>query len=73
MVAESLARGRYVLYSLPFPYCEKAAGLNDCKEKLAALLRKKEINFAGAEFVRAELGPEKNIMRLIKKYKEIIR
>lgn len=73
MVAESLARGRYVLYSLPFPYCEKVAGLNDCKEKLAALLRKKEINFAGAGYIRTKFGPEKNILRLIKKYKEIIR
>ena len=73
MVAESLARGRYVLYSLPFSYCEKAAGLNECKEKLATLLRKKEPNFAGAEYIRTQFGPEKNIMRLIKKYKEIIR
>jgi len=72
MVAESLARGRYVLYSLPFPYCEKATELNECKEKLATLLRKKELNLAGAEFVRTRFDPEKNIMKLIKMYKEII-
>lgn len=72
MVVESLARGRYVLYSLPYPYCEKATELNECKEKLAALLRKKELNLAGAEFVRTRFDPEKNITRLIKIYKEML-
>ena len=68
MVAESLARGKYVIYSLPFPHCEQGRTLDEVKAKLEELLEKREPNFAGAEFVRTKISPDENTARLIEIY-----
>jgi len=72
MVAELLARGKYVIYSLTFPHCQQAETLEELKEKLQMLLAKKEPNFAGAEFIQANFNPEKNTTKLIKIYQDAI-
>ncbi|MBA7607176.1 hypothetical protein ES703_14334 [subsurface metagenome] len=70
MVPESLARGKYVIYSLPFPHCEQGRTLDEVKAKLEELLEKREPNFAGAEFVRKKINPQENTARLIRIYQE---
>lgn len=70
MVPESLARGKYVIYSLPFPHCERGRTLDEVKAKLEKLLEKREPNFAGAEFVRKKINPQENTARLIRIYQE---
>jgi len=70
MVPELLARGKYVIYSLPFPHCQQGRTLDEVKAKLEELFEKREPNFAGAEFVRKKINPQENTARLIRIYQE---
>jgi glycosyltransferase involved in cell wall biosynthesis len=66
MVLETLARGRYVVYSKEFPFTEYAENLPAAHQALERLLDKKEPNVAGAEVVRAHysLNREARTLRL---------
>jgi len=52
MVLEMLARGRYVIYNKDFPYCYHARGYDDAKKALADIMKCREPNYKGSQFVR---------------------
>ncbi len=52
IVLEALARGRYVIYSEPFPHTQHASDFASCCDALKTLLARKQPNQAGADYVR---------------------
>lgn len=58
MVLESLARGRYVIWSYDFPHVFKARTLAQAQKALLQVKRKTRPNFEGAEYVRTEFSLE---------------
>ena len=55
-VLESLARGRYVIWSYDFPYVFKARTLAQAQKVLREVKDKIRPNFEGAEYVRTEFS-----------------
>lgn len=58
-VLESLARGRYVIWSYDFPHVFKARTLAQAQKALLQVKDKTRPNFEGAEYVRTEFSLEK--------------
>jgi glycosyltransferase involved in cell wall biosynthesis len=57
-VLESLARGRYVIWSYDFPHVFKAKSLAQAQRALLQVKHKTRPNFEGAEYVRTEFSLE---------------
>lgn len=64
IVLEALARGRYVIYSEPFPHTQKACDLASCRDALKKLLAQTEPHQAGAEYVRKHFNLEHEAVML---------
>jgi hypothetical protein len=58
-VLESLARGRYVIWSYDFPHVFKARTLAQAQKALRQVKDKTRSNFGGAEYIRTEFSLEK--------------
>ena len=58
-VLESLARGRYVIWSYDFPHVFKARTLAQAQKALRQVKDETRPNFEGAEYVRTEFSLEK--------------
>lgn len=52
MVLEMLARGRYVIYNKKLPGCYFAQNFEETKKALLAIMKLKEPNISGAQYVR---------------------
>jgi len=52
MVLEMLARGRYVIYNKKVPGCHFAENFDEAKEALGQIMKLKEPNIGGAQFVK---------------------
>lgn len=65
IVLEALARGRYVIYSEPFPHVEQARDFAACHKALETLLAQDQPNQAGADYVSGQfnLDHEARILR----------
>ena len=59
IVLESLARGRYAIWSYDFPHVFKARTLTQAQDALRQVKDKTRPNFEGAEYVRTEFSLEK--------------
>jgi len=58
MVLEMLSRGRWVIYSKPFPHTEFAADLDEARLALRRCLSRTGKNEAGQEYVQRSFSPE---------------
>lgn len=64
MVLEALARGRYVIYNKGFPYCHFAKGYEDTKKALAEIMKFREPNYKGSQFVRENFSVSEESRKL---------
>jgi len=64
MVLEMLARGRYVIYNKDFPHCRQAAGYDDAKKALADIMKCREPNYKGSQFVRENFSVSEESRKL---------
>ncbi len=71
-VSEALARGRYVLYNRPHPYCEYGETIDELQVALNRLLRKKEPNHEGAVYIQTHINIDQNTTELLNIYEEIL-
>ena len=73
MVLEALSRGRYVVFSRPFPRCLTGKSLEEVEQGLRELAKRDEPNWAGAAYVR-ETYTEDHIASLLGKvFSDVIR
>lgn len=71
MVLESLARGRYVIYTRELQHCSYVQTFEDAYEALKELIEVVEPNRAGAEWVKENFLPQKQIDKLVSIYGNI--
>jgi glycosyltransferase involved in cell wall biosynthesis len=64
MLLESMAMGRNVVWSFPFPHCLQAKTTKEAAKALLQLRRTGTPNLAGARYVISEFGPDRIIPRL---------
>lgn len=68
MVLESLARGRYVIWSYAFPYVHQVRTLAQAQEALEQVKGETEPNVEGARYVHTEFSLEKVRWRIKKEF-----
>ena len=56
MVLEMLARGRYVIYNKELPGCHFAQNFEEAKKALIEIMKLKEPNISGAQFVKEKFS-----------------
>jgi len=64
MILESLARGRYVIYSWPLEGCYFAGKLDEISACLDDIKNKNSYNVSGSEYVRSEYSSKKSMEKL---------
>jgi O-antigen/teichoic acid export membrane protein len=72
MVLEMLARGRWVIYSKPFPHTETATNLDEAREALRRCLAGQGPNREGQEYVRQNFSPSHEAERITPIYNRIL-
>ena len=72
MVLEMLARGRWVIYSKPFPHTETATNLEEARAALARCLARQGPNREGQEYVRQNFSPSHEAQRIAPIYSRIL-
>jgi len=72
MVLETLARGRYVLYSHRFPHTFQVTGLEDAAQHLEQLCKTRQPNHEGASYVRQHFSWRGEIDKLRGIYHELL-
>jgi len=72
MVLEMLARGRWVIYSKPFPHTETATNLDEAREALRRCLDRQGPNLEGQEYVRQNFSPSHEAERITPIYNRIL-
>jgi hypothetical protein len=70
IVLESLARGRYVIYSKKFPYTELAQNFVEVRQALTKVLAAREPNKAGSEYIKQTYNLQQQAECLKKLYNE---
>ena len=64
IVLESLARGRYVIYSEDFPFTRKASNLEEARTAMAQLLLHRTANQEGSDYVKTQFSITEQVQRL---------
>ncbi|HUU31233.1 MAG TPA: hypothetical protein VMY69_03945 [Phycisphaerae bacterium] len=72
MVLEMLGRGRWVIYSKPFPHTEMAATLDEAREALRRCLARAGKNEAGQAYVRENFSPQAEAQRIAPIYRRLL-
>jgi hypothetical protein len=72
MVLEMLARGRWVIYSKPFPHTETATNLDEAREALRRCLARQGPNREGQDYVRQNFSPSHEAKRIAPIYSRIL-
>jgi hypothetical protein len=72
MVLEALARGRWAIYSKPFPHTEIASNLEDARRALRGCLAREGANAAGQAYVREHFSPQAEAQRIAPMYHRIL-
>lgn len=67
-VVEALLRGRYVLWTQPFPFCAHASAGADLPALLREILERGQPNAAAADFVRKSYGRQANLKAICEVY-----
>ncbi len=73
MVLEAMARGRYVLYSEPFPHTLEARTLEQASACLERLRTQRQPNEAGARHVRENFNWRGEVQRLKDVYRSLLK
>jgi len=71
MVLEMLARGRYAIYSRPFPHCRFADSYETARQAFIELQRETRPNLPGPDFVNQNFNPSQSIAALRQVYTEL--
>lgn len=72
MVLEAMARGRYVVWTIEFPYCYGVDGYHEALECIKGLRSVKKTNMGAQEFVKNQFNNEKWLNKLVRVYKEVL-
>lgn len=72
MVLEALARGRWVIYSKPFPHTELAKTLEEARAALRKCLAKSGWNETGQQYVRDHFCPQAEALRIGPIYRRVL-
>lgn len=73
MVLEAMARGRYVLYSEPFPHTFEARTLDEASACLERLRSQRQPNDPGARYVRENFSWRNELRRLMEIYETLLK
>ena len=72
MVLESLACGRNVIWSFPFPHCNHAKNVVDALDSLVSLRSSRKLNREGADFVKREFPFDRIANQLASTIRDVI-
>jgi glycosyltransferase involved in cell wall biosynthesis len=73
MLLEGLARGKYVMWSYPFPNCYHVTTMKNLKNSLKEVLEKDEPNYSGREYVLRKYDPQIIAREYKKMYRSLLK
>ncbi len=73
MILEALSRGRYVVFSRPFPHCSVGKTVEEVEQALRELAERNEPNLAGAAYVRKTYTKERTTRSLVEVFSDVLK